>query len=499
MKVDNYKNNTTTDPHQWKDFILEGSYNNLPPDDFLYDRKGPWPQPSPNHPFGEAAAVLHIPFVEVLDWWLKIGSRYVFQWFFTWPCSMLRSLKWGGLSPVSDEEFSNYFYHSSYAKFLTKEMNVDQKKMFSPVLNASENAGKNYLLVDFVGMKILKPIKGVYTEACMVLFEEKADRIVPVAINLRDYLVYPKDGDLWMLGKFVALMGAGNHIVVATHPRLHFPMDSINAITKSAVPMSHKLFKLIIPHTELTLKLNYQVLNNPISLLQNKSWMVYAPFPASGESMRDLVVLGYHGIKDNFCYPKYFFPLSGPQKVYSSYGTFHEQYYKVYFDFVKEVLSDIKMGDEIVTAWANYIHMEIPSFPNGEMIWKDDNFYHAVASYIWDVSLGHAADHKTYAEIPLNKNPMRIRIPSPEKKDASFKLNLKKVVSFMDQTKLDMGNKLFFKPVNVSTLVNVDYPFTSEKDKKSVKKFLDNLKEVEKSLKMPNYMPVDEIPVSIQY
>lgn len=486
---------TDLNSHQLKDFVLEGSYNNLPPDDFLYDRKGPWPQPSPNHPFGEAAAVLHIPLVEKLDWWLKIGSRYVTDWLFTWPASLVRAICWGGVSAVSDQEFSDYFYHTSYAKFLTSEFNDQQKKMFSSVMDAK----KKYLLVDFVGMKILKPIKGVQTEACMVLFEEKANGIEPVAINLRDYVVNPKDGDLWMLGKFIALMGAANHIVVATHPRLHFPMDSINAITKSAVPMSHKLFKLIIPHTELTLKLNYQVLNNPISLLQNKSWMVYAPFPASGESMRDLVVLGYHGIKDNFCYPKYFFPLRGPQKVHSSYGTFHDLYYKVYFNFVKEILSDIKTGDEIVTAWANYIHMEVPSFPNGVEIWKDENFYHAVASYIWDVSLGHAADHKTYAEIPLNKNPMRVRVASPQKKDSSFVLNLKKVASIMDQTKLDMANKLFFKPVNVSTLIEVDYPFTNEKDMKIVEKFLANLKEVEKNLPMKNYMPVDEIPVSIQY
>ena len=45
--------------------------------DFYMERKGPWPQPSPVHPWGESPAVLKLPFCETLDWWIWIGSRYV--------------------------------------------------------------------------------------------------------------------------------------------------------------------------------------------------------------------------------------------------------------------------------------------------------------------------------------------------------------------------------------------------------------------------------------
>ena len=31
------------------------------PDQFLYGRQGPWPQPSPAHPLGEAPAVIAVP------------------------------------------------------------------------------------------------------------------------------------------------------------------------------------------------------------------------------------------------------------------------------------------------------------------------------------------------------------------------------------------------------------------------------------------------------
>lgn len=477
------------------DLTLESEFNALEPDEFLYDRRGPWPQPSPNHPFGEAPGVLHIPFSEQFHWWMKIGRRYVKDWFTYWPVAMAKAASWGGLSPVSDEEFANYYYNSCYSKFFTFELTDKVQELFKDYLED----GKTYCVCDFVGMKVLQPIHGVFCEPSITLFEVLEDGVKPVAINLRDYVIDDTDGDLWMLGKYISLQAAGNHIIVATHPRLHFPMDSINAITKTAVPKSHILFQLLYPHFELTLKLDYQVLNNPISLLRNEWWMIYAPFPATGESMRDLVVLGYHGLQDNPAYPKYFYPLKGPQKVRSNYGDFHDGYYQVYFNFVKEVLKEIPHGDKFVTRWANYIHQEIPTFPNGEEIWKEDNFAHAVASYMWDVTLGHAADHKTYAEIPINKNPLRLRIPSPKYKTPGYKLDYSNAVTIIDQTKLIMANKLFFAPTNVSNMIDVNYDFSLPILNQHVKTFKSALKEHEANLKTPNFMPVGQIPASIQY
>ena len=46
----------------------------LSPDQFLYGRKGPWPQPSPSHPLVEACEVLTIPPNEMLLWNSTIGD-----------------------------------------------------------------------------------------------------------------------------------------------------------------------------------------------------------------------------------------------------------------------------------------------------------------------------------------------------------------------------------------------------------------------------------------
>lgn len=474
---------------------MEKEYEELPPESFLYDRRGPWPQPSPNHPYGEVKSVLHIPFSESFDWWLRVGSRYVKDLMIYTPIAVIQAFNFGGLRALSDEQLAEFFYHSCYAKYLTVDLSEYVLVLFREYINKD----KTYLVVDFSAMDLLEPIDGQHCEKSITLFEKTVEGIRPVAINLKDYVVDSSDGDLWMLAKFIAMQGASNHINVAEHPKLHFPMDAINAITKTAVPMDHILFQLLIPHFEITLKLNYQVLNNPTSLLENKWWMIYGPFPAKSETMRDLMVVGYCGIKGNPAYNKYEYPMNGPKKIYSDFGLFHESFYPAYYEFAKTILSEIPANDKFVTNWADYIHKEMPSFPNGIEIWKENNLIKAVAVLLWDLTLGHAADHKTYSEMPIYWNPMRLRIGSPGYKNPDFKFDLKAAVSLIDQTKWIMANRLFYKPWNIKNLMEVDYGFNLPKLKISVRHFKNQLKQIEKNLKTRNYMPVDEIPVSIQY
>ena len=480
---------------QLTDYELELEYQNLLPDDFMYERLGPWPQPSANHPFGEVPAVLHVPFIETFNWWKKVGSRFLKDLIFYTPVALFRAWSDSGLKKLTDEQMSNYFWHTCYAKYLTSEISNSNQALFKLFIKPD----KKYFIVNFLAQELLDPIVGQHCEKTISLFESTGDFIKPIAINVKDYIVEPTDGDLWMMAKFIVMQGASTHINVCEHPKLHFPMDPINAITKSSLPKKHILFQLIYPHLEITLKLNYQVLNNKTSLLANKFWMIYAPFPATSHSLRELLVVGYSGLKGNPSYNKYVYPVDGPIKVETPFGTFHESYYKVYYEFAKDILSEIPKHDRFVTKWASYIHQQISSFPNETEIWKDDTFIKVVAVLLWDITLGHAVDHKTYSEIPIYYNPMRMRIACPKTRDLNFKFDLKKAVSILDQTKWIMANRLFYKPWNIANMIDVDYAFQKPILNEYVDKFRTALKVVEKNLTTPNYMPVDEIPSSIQY
>ena len=49
----------------------------MDPKNYLYGRKGPWPQPCPDHPYDESPGVIHLPLGEWIGWWLKIGFRFM--------------------------------------------------------------------------------------------------------------------------------------------------------------------------------------------------------------------------------------------------------------------------------------------------------------------------------------------------------------------------------------------------------------------------------------
>ena len=81
------------------------SQPDLAADQFLYQRKGPWPQPSPSYPMENAPEILNTPPVETLLWNQAIGSRY-FKTLTFYPGRAAANAVAGSQLPIpSDAEF----------------------------------------------------------------------------------------------------------------------------------------------------------------------------------------------------------------------------------------------------------------------------------------------------------------------------------------------------------------------------------------------------------
>ncbi len=121
----------------------------------------------------------------------------------------------------------------------------------------------------------------------------------------KDLLVRPGD-KAWNLAKAYALQGAAYHGLFVVHPTLHFPMDSVNAITKTAVPMIHPLFQALLPHTAYTLPLDNAVLEGAWTVVNDKvheTW--FDPLTATGYNVKQLFGVGYSGYKGLAAYPAF--------------------------------------------------------------------------------------------------------------------------------------------------------------------------------------------------
>jgi hypothetical protein len=470
----------------------------MKPEDYLYGRKGPWPQPCPDHPYDESPGVIHLPFSEWADWWLRIGARFVFLWPLLTPWYFIKGLIRPGLKKVSDNEFHEFLTNSMMARFITPKLDELDKKIFSLWMKE----GKNYYVVDLDPVRVVEPFKGIHVSPTKTLLEETAPdkfQVVCTWMEKTAEVLTPQDGDAWELSKYFVLQGGALCATMVVHPLQHFPLDSINAITKTALPKEHTLFKLLHAHMRFTLPLENAVLNFKMSLLHDdKWWKTYAPFPGAYNGIRDLLVEGYRGIKNNDSYPPFSYPRR-PPKIYSGYGTFLDAYYETIYKFVDEVVGTITKDDVHVKNWADYINGWIPGFPDGEEIFQGKTLTEVVAFYIWDVTVGHTIDHHNYGKMDVRKVPLRIR-QAPPKKGIKL-MPLKKLQSPVDLMKYQLAMKLFFGPSVITKFINAQYGFKSPFLNEAVARFKEDLRKTDKDLKAKGltYMDLEDIANSIQF
>lgn len=544
--------------------------------DYLYERRGPWPQPQPAHPFGFAAGVVHIPKDEIRKWNRTTGLRYAWTVLTYWPTAFIYAMKHPGLEYLSDEQYEEYLTHSSLSKFLSDELLLKHRaehhlitllasvhnekvrhfhkrkqekyanniklKIFDQFLTKSDKYSESdyWLVSDFSLMENMKTLPGLYAAPTMALFhaKNKGEKLKAVAIYFpenkywedgveklsNEVMLTPDDGEAWELGKYFVMQGASHRISLSAHANLHFPYDSINAISKSSLPKNSVLLRLLLPHFELTLELNYSVLNSKTSPLQNPPNMPYAALVAGPEALGSLFIWGYTGHEHNPSYPEYKFVMY-PKHYHTDYGVFLKAYFDVIEAYVHSVIELIPKDEyEDIKIWADYVHGFTPGFPKGNEIFdlssgeltmasgKDEDVVHgvirnkgilaqAITSIIWDLSVGHAADHYDYSCININHMPFRLRVPPPQSKNiAPFDRN--KIIHWKDIYKHKYEREMFFIPRNWMLLKDVQYAFDPVKEKALFdlsRTFIKELHETEANLTVHNYIPLDNISSSIQY
>jgi hypothetical protein len=501
--------------------------------EYLYDQKGPWPQPNTldQRLF---PAVVHLPWRERMQWNLVVGLRYGLQMLFYTPLALFYGLRNPSPKILSDHDFEERFDNTVFNKMIlpfrppdapeavaartaalreypTEQMPVQQaQEVFIErgaqlMAAATQSDATCYFIADFSIFEHLETFRGTYTAGTTVLFRRAnpTARLDVVSIRINGLNLTPSDGDAWELAKLFTMQAATIRLVFSTHALLHFPDDSINAISKNCLPTDHVLFQLLIRHFDLQLVLDNTVQTSLTSPLLNHQIFPWTPHtgPAAG-LVRTLEQL-YCGVHDNPAYPTYHFkhPRRTPGEKYVN---FLEAYYQTILRFVRKVLARVGPDDEIVCKWANYVAAHVPGFPDAANIFEmqDEaagvrNLDWAVATIIWDVSVGHTTDHYNMGLLDINENPMRIRVPPPTSKDVRFERN--KLRKWSDFFRYKLFWRLFLTSSTVYRLDKVRYPFTDPQLRAYNDEFILDLKETAKSVAKDEFIPLKEIARSVQF
>lgn len=511
--------------------------------DYLYHRLGPWPQP--NQAMDLWAMVVHIPKVDQRRFFWRIQLRYLFQAIFYTPIALWYAWRNPGLSKLSDEDLAEYMCVRSFSKFMYRA-NRDDIQKFLPGFDVNKLNPKGiFYISDLYLMRHIPSQDGQYVATTVCLFEKEEERLEdrgmkrqkykPLAIyvtpcaekgeNLKaGTLVYPKKDDkAWELAKYYALMGCAYRIVFSLHSTLHFPFDAINAITKSMLPKKNLILQLLLPHLEFSLELDLAVQTTKTSPIKNHQEYPYTGVTGTADEIAGLFVDANRGVKGRKkAYPPFHFKLEPQSESKSDYYQFQMEYYYCINRFVKKVVAHVSEEDRLeLVPWAKWIephinkHINVPHhdayiqetsthFPTEKEILEDKNktlLEKLLTTIIWDLTVGHAADHYDFAMMTMSHMPMRLRVPFPtDGQVPNYKR--KDLRTFIDTYKHRLEWKMFYLPNNLSCLNNVDYKFKTKELQKLNTDFLEDLKKTEKGLaekNIPNYMPLKKIARSIQY
>jgi len=486
-----------------------------PPDQFMYRRQGPWPQPSPSYPLLCANEVLNVPELEQLQYNLDIGSRYMRDQvaFAPFAAEMaIADMAWAG---PTDADLHRLMFTTEFTRFIRELDDRDRKRCGDAGVKVSQKTRK----YDFSAMRLIvnRTIEGTYTAGTILIYEHDrtaGHQVTCIFLNDGDDASAGKDvcirpGDAaWDLAKLYLLQGGAYHVQFMVHPALHFPMDAVNAITKSAVPVTHPLLQLLLPHSGYQLPLDHAVLESAESLVNNNAQGTrFDPLMSDGYDLKVLFGGGYAGLpEEDFgnAYPRYDY--MNPQKGFDSpYGEFLQAYYGPFETFCTAVAGYILAPGrehlrEYAGRWMHYNNAHVFGFPNADQLTEPGVLARAMAIYMWNCSVSHAVDHANYTWCVASKERcLRIRIPPPEAADQPPMRYGKRVAlageiaTVDDYARTEMCTWMFFKPWTLKpNLLETLYAFTDIELVQAAKRFKKALLAVSQRTDIHQFMPLQE-------
>lgn len=464
---------------------------------FVYGERQMWPHPSPLSAFMPPTVTI-VPHEEYKDFMRTIVARYKRTLLTGWLPEAWYAWRNPGLEAVSDAEFIRLLTETPFCKSLNPQLDPTDYETFREIL-ATAGPTTSFYKYDFSAMDDLEPLDGLFSGGTVTLLRRTEAGFEALAIRLNDIVFTPHNGAAWELAKYYVLMGAGFHLLYAEHPLIHFPVDVLNALTKTLLPKQHVLFKLLHPHCYLQLPLNYGVLYNRRSVAHNNQKELFTPFHLKKTAqLFEFMGRRYSGEQNgNSSYSKYRF-MMGPRPEHTTYDKFINNYYAVILRFCTEVLRKVQPQDPYVKRWASTIADYLPGFPDGNDIFESDTLARAAAGFITNSSVIHSLDHYLYSLESVRKVPFRLRQAPPASREITA-LDRQNLVQRDDIFRHRMARKMFFQPYTVKRLMDVNYNFGEERLELLSSSFKTELQATEPKTACANLIPLAEIASSIQY
>ena len=282
----------------------------------------------------------------------------------------------------------------------------------------------------------------------------------------------------------------------APPPLLHFPMDSVIAVTREVLPPRHPIARLVEAHAYLQLPLDHGVCWNVRSVAHNHQQEIYTPFPMRRDDVFKGVAAWYSGIAGNRAYPGFRYPME-PPAFPGEYCRFLRSYYEVILQFCRRVAGACGAADGSLDRWAGALRDLLPGFPlPHELLPGGEVLARALTGFVHSVSVWHSADHHVYSLEPVNRVPQRLRIPLPLGGDPP--IPREEWVRPVDLFRQELARRMFYQAWPVRTLLEVEHGFEEPALQDAARDFKDALRACDRAAPK-RYIELERIACSIQF
>ncbi len=457
------------------------------------DVESMWPRGCPLYAERMPPAVFGIPEDEYRAFSSKIVTRYV-RSLTLGTRHALRAAVTDAVSDIDDRELGALVRETPFSRFLVPKFDPVDEQRFAASLPKARRLGTPYKL-DLSHIGNLEPLPDVALSPTVALFAETGTALEPVAIGVGEHVFEPDAGESWARARIFLLSGCSLSLVAGIHSSLHFPMDSVIAVTREVLPGRHPLARLVEAHSYLHLPLDYGVRWNVRSVAWNNQREIYTPFPTSGRDVFRGFADYYAGIEGNSGYPGYRYPMAPPDFP-GPYCEFLRAYYDVVLAFCRTVAAKVQRDAPELTRWGAALHELLPGFPSPDELRDEEVLARTMAGFVHTVSIWHSTEHHVYGSLPVRKVPQRLRVPPPKGGDAPIPTD--RWVRPTDVFRQEMARQMFYEAHTVRSILEVEYGFAEPELRAAADDFFAALRACDRA-QPRRFIELQRIACSIQF
>ena len=451
-----------------------------------------WPRPCPKSPERMPPAVFAIPQADYREFMAEVVARYIRTLTQGTPRALAVATE--PAKPLDDDGLARMVWQTCFSRLLVPTLDPVDREVFADVLPRAMAMGEVYK-IDHSHLARQTPLPGVQLAPSVGLFVIAGGTLKPVAIAMGGRAFEPRHGESWARARAFFLQGCSLSLVAGIHASLHFPGDSVIAVTREVLPVDHPVARLVEAHAYLQLPLNYGVRWNARSVAWNDQREVYTPFPTSGEGTFEGFADHYVGIEGNSGYPGWRYPMSAPTFP-GPYGDFLRAYYAVFLAFCRRVAAHVSPSDAAMARWGAALHELLPGFPSPTELEDPEVLARALTTFVHGASVWHSVEHHVFAELPVRHVPQRLRVDPPTGDDPPVPFG--EWMTPTDVFRQEMARQMFYEARPVRTLLEVRYGFAEAELAAAADALFDALQRCDRSLPQ-RLLPLERIACSIQF